>query len=304
MRTRTRGVRPARALLAAAAAGLALTLAGCSGGGAAPIAQNAVEKAAELAPEALLKAVGDRTSAAKSAKVESDIKAGDGVMHFQGAISWQDGLQGELKGSATGGKMGQALSQVGGDGTFTARYLSDAYYVNMGDAMARQLQGKHWLRYGYEDMATLMGASGDALRSQFKSADPVAAVRTLIASGKVAKVGEESVNGTKATKYQGDFTAADLDRMATNGLTADQVKALKTQFEQTVVGADHVEVWVGADQLLLKKVESFETKAGHFEAASVYSGYGTPVETKAPAKADTVDFAELLKAAQQGAATG
>jgi len=288
-------MRTTRTLLAASAAALALTVTGCGAAGTGPV----VQQAAELAPEALLKLVGEKTGAAKSAKVEATTVLGTASMSYQGAISWKSGLEGELSGKAMAGPLADAMAATGGDGGFKARYLSDAMYVNMGDGMAAQLAGRHWLRYGYEDLAKLMGAAGESMKSQFKSADPVAAVNTLIATGKVTKVGPDPVNGTPATKYSGDISAADISRLGANGLSADQTAALQKQFDTAGITTEHVEVWVGADNLLLKKSEQFESKKGSMSATAVYSDYGVAVNVTAPPASDTMDFAEVLKAAKR-----
>lgn len=279
---------------------LAITVSGCGAAGA-PVAQQAAQQAAELAPEALLKLVGEKTSAAKSAKVDTTATIGASSASMKGDLDWQNGLKGELTGKADSGPMKQAFSTMGGDGTFTARYLSDAFYVNMGEGMAAKLQGRHWLRYGYDDLAKLMGPAGDSMKNQFKNADPVAAVRGLIASGKVTKVGTDTVNGTKTTKFTGDLSLDDLTTAAgKNGLTPDQVDALKQQFTTAGISTDHIEVWVNADNLLVKKSEDIQSKNGAINSTAVYSDYGTPVSVDAPEAADTFDFAEIMKMAKGG----
>ncbi|MEU9129221.1 hypothetical protein AB0D08_14140 [Kitasatospora sp. NPDC048540] len=300
--------RTGRTFLAATAVVLALTATGCnsksSGGDAAPAAPSAAgssvapsSPAAEVAPAALLKLVGEKTSAAKSAKVEAVTELPTGKTSMKGAISWDHGLQGELTGNA-GGAMADTLAKAGGDGTFTARYLTDAMYINMGEAMAGQLGGAHWIKYGYADLAKLMGPAGDSLKQQLQSADPVSSVRALIASGKVAKAGSESVNGTQATKYAGDLSAADLAQATTQGLTKEQADGLQQQFTAAGITTEHIELWVTGDNLLVKKVEQLQTKAGAITSTATYTDYGTSVAATAPSEGDTVDFAKLLQGAQ------
>jgi hypothetical protein len=301
--------RTGRTFLAATAVVLALTATGCksSGGNAAPAAPGTAGSsaahaslAAEVAPAALLKLVGERTGAAKSAKVEAVTELGATKTSMKGAISWDHGLQGELTGNASGGAMAAALAKAGGDGTFTARYLSDAMYVNMGEGMAGQLGGAHWIRYGYADLAKLMGPAGDSLKQQLQGADPVASVRALIASGKVSKAGADSVNGTQATKYTGDLTQADITQSTSQGLTKEQADGLQRQFTAAGITTDHIELWVTGDNLLVKKVEQLQTKAGPMTSTALYSDYGTSVAATTPSESDTVDFAKLLKGAQTG----
>ncbi len=298
-----------RTFLAATAVALALTATGCgskgAGGDAAPNGSDngngssaAATKDAALTPAALLKMVGDKTSAAKSAKVELVTEVGGAKNEMKGAIAWDHGMQGQLTGSL-GGAMGESIAKAGGDGSFTARYLADAMYVNMGDGMAGQLGGAHWIKYDYADLAKLMGPSGESLKKQLQTADPIASVRALIASGKINEAGTETVNGARTTKYTGDVTAEDLaGQVLAQGLTQEQVDGLKQQFATAGITSDHIEVWITADNLLAKKVEQLQMKAGLFTATGLYSDYGTPVETSAPQESDTVDFTKLMQGAK------
>ncbi|RKE18194.1 hypothetical protein [Streptomyces sp. TLI_171] len=296
-----------RTFLAATAVVLALTATACAGkgggGDAAPTAPStpgsSSPAAADLTPAAVLKLVGEKTGAAKSAKVEATTDFGATKATMTGAITWEHGLQGELSG-AMGGTMAENLAKLGGDGTFTARYLSDAMYINMGDAMAAQLGGAHWIKYAYADLAKVMGPAGDSLKNQLQNADPVTSVRALIATGKATEAGTESVNGSPATKYTADLSLTDVGQAASQGLTQEQAEGLKQQFTTAGITTDHIEVWVAADNLLVKKVEQFQTKTGLMSSTAVYSDYGTPVETGAPFKTDVVDFAEILAASKNG----
>ncbi|MFJ1703194.1 hypothetical protein [Kitasatospora sp. NPDC088346] len=301
-------MKTGRTYLAATAVVLALAATGCgtknatgtgdptaAPTGAASAAPSA--QAVEVAPAALLKLVGEKTSAAKSAKVEGVTELPTGKTAMHGSISWADGLQGELTGNA-GGPMADAISKAGGDGTFTARYLSDAMFINMGDGMASQLGGAHWIRYGYADLAKLMGPAGDSLKQQLQSADPVNSVRALIASGQVTKAGTEDVNGTKATRYTGDLSAAAIAQAAATGLTPEQIDGLQKQFKAAGITTEHIEVWVSQDDLLVKKVEKVQTAAGPVTSTALYTDYGTPAAVRAPGQSDTVDFAQLMKGAQ------
>ncbi|MFF0292401.1 hypothetical protein ACFYST_02530 [Kitasatospora sp. NPDC004614] len=297
--------RTGRTFLAATAVVLALTATACGNKDAdGNVVSNkggaATSSAPELAPAAALALVGEKTTAAKSAKSEVTMQVGTGkATTVKGAISWEHGLLGELTGTM-GGAMAENLAKAGSDGNFTARYLSDAMYVNMGSAMASQLGGAHWIKYNYADLARLMGPAGDSLKSQLQSSDPVASVRALIASGKVTKAGTETVNGAQATKYSGDLSVTDIAQATAKGLTQEQADALQKQFTTAGITSDHIEVWVTGDNLLVKKVEQMQSKAGEITATATYSDYGTAVAATAPNESDTVDFTKLIAGAKTG----
>ncbi|MCI4044591.1 MULTISPECIES: hypothetical protein [unclassified Streptomyces] len=292
MRTST-----ARRVGTALAAAAALTsIAACSGsdssGGSGSDKAGAVSKAS---PVAALKQVQQKTGGAQSAKVEGTTEMGDTMsMKQSGAIGWSDGLSGALTITYTGGTMGDALKQAGGDGSVEARYFKDEYYANMGDAMAANLGGKHWIRYSYEDLAELGGASGDVMKDQIQNSTPEQGVKALLASGDVKKVGQEDVRGVSATHYSGTVDVADLTAKNSE-LDAKQLAAFKEQLALAGVTTQTVDIWVDKNDLLVKKTERGEMKTGTFNSTLFYSDYGTEVPAEKPAASDTVDFKEMLK---------
>ncbi|MDX5571254.1 hypothetical protein ACWGBY_04430 [Streptomyces griseus] len=292
MRTST-----ARRMGTALAAAAALTsIAACSGsdssGGSGSDKAGAVSKAS---PVAALKQVQQKTGGAQSAKVEGTTEMGDTMsMKQSGAIGWSDGLSGALTITYTGGTMGDALKQAGGDGSVEARYFKDEYYANMGDAMAANLGGKHWIRYSYEDLAELGGASGDVMKDQIQNSTPEQGVKALLASGDVKKVGQEDVRGVSATHYSGTVDVADLTAKNSE-LDAEQLAAFKEQLALAGVTTQTVDIWVDKNDLLVKKTERGEMKTGTFNSTLFYSDYGTEVPSEKPAASDTVDFKEMLK---------
>lgn len=290
----------------ALAAVAALTsMAACSGsdgskgsGGAGEGKAGAVSKAS---PVAALKQVQQKTGGAQSAKVEGTTEIGSVMsMKQSGAIGWADGLSGELAITYTGGTMGDALKQSGGDGTVRARYFKDEYYANMGDAMAANTGGKHWIRYSYKDLAELGGASGDVMKDQIQNSTPEQGVKALLASGDVKKVGREEVRGVSATHYSGTVDVAELTARNSE-LDEKQLAEFKEQLALAGVTTQTVDIWVDENDLLVKKTERGEMKTGAFNSTLFYSDYGTEVSVEKPAASDTVEFTELLK---QGSTPG
>ncbi len=281
---------------ALAAAAALTSIAACSGsdssGGSGSDKAGAVSKAS---PVAALKQVQQKTGGAQSAKVEGTTEMGDTMsMKQSGAIGWSDGLSGALTITYAGGTMGDALKQAGGDGSVEARYFKDEYYANMGDAMAANLGGKHWIRYSYEDLAELGGASGDVMKDQIQNSTPEQGVKALLASGDVKKVGQEDVRGVSATHYSGTVDVADLTAK-NSALDAKQLAAFKEQLALAGVTTQTVDIWVDKNDLLVKKTERGEMKTGTFNSTLFYSDYGTEVPAEKPAASDTVDFKEMLK---------
>jgi hypothetical protein len=276
-------------------AALAAVTTAAVGCGPVTAAKSVAQHTADLSPAALLKVVGEKTTAAKSAKVEAETKIAGSDMTMKGAISWANGLTGNLTVDTSGGSAGQAVSKVGA-GQMQIRYLPDAMYINMGSQMASMLQGKHWMSYKYDDLAKLAGGSGSALKDSLKNADPMAQVRSLIASGKVQKIGEETVDGVATTHYAGDVSAADIT--ATNGLSAADVAAVKQQMQTAGISTEHIELWINADHLPAKETVSANTNAGSFTMTAKYSDYGVPVSVQPPAASDTFDASQMMSKAK------
>ncbi|WP_395295763.1 hypothetical protein ACF9IK_21350 [Kitasatospora hibisci] len=268
---------------------------------AAPTAEPTKEAPVKLTPAAYLKLVTEKTGAQTSAKITEEISVGGGRITAAGAISWAAGLQGELQMDMSATPAGKQLSGLTGGSTLTARYLKDGMYMRVGGQAAQELGGKHWLHYTYEDLGKAQGGIGG---NQLKSADPVEGVRTLIASGRVSEAGKETVGGKQTTHYTGELTVADLAAAASgSGLTDEQLAQVKKNLGAAGVTSETVDVWVDSDNLVVKRTEEADTKAGPFKVTVTYSDYGTKVATTAPDASDVAELADVAGAAKGGAAS-
>ncbi|MEU0006520.1 hypothetical protein ABZ079_20155 [Streptomyces sp. NPDC006314] len=250
--------------------------------------------AIHVSPIAALRSAEKSTDKADSAKVRSSTSMGDLMaMTANGALTWGHGLKGNLTITYTGGQIAEMMRKAG-TASMEARYLPDAYYAHMSDTYAQQTGGKHWLKYSYDDLAKLGGASGSYMKDQIQTATPNQSVKMLLASGDVKKVGEETVSGAHTTHYSGRVDVADLAGKSSN-LGADQLAALKKQLSQAGVTTDTVDIWINDENLLVKKTEKADTANGTMTNTTYYSDYGVKVTAEAPPAGDTKDFADLLK---------
>lgn len=254
-------------------------------------------------PIAALRAVQKKTGGAHSAKVEGSTSMGSTMsMKQSGALDWADGITGSMKIRYTGGSMADAMKQLGGDGTMQARYFKDGYAADMGPAFAKQAGGKHWIYYGYDDLAKIAGASGQVMKDQMQKTSPDQGVKSLLASGDIKKVGQEDVRGVSATHYSGTVDVAELSAKNSE-LDAGQVAALKKQLADAGISTEKIDVWVDKNDLLVKKTEVGQMKTGELNTTVFYSDYGTKVSVERPPAADSIDFTELMKQ-QRGAGAG
>ncbi|MFE6055708.1 hypothetical protein ACFQ6N_33615 [Kitasatospora sp. NPDC056446] len=256
-----------------------------------PAAPSTGEKPVKLTPAVLLEQVTKKTGAAKSAKIDEVIAIGQVTMKGKGAVSWADGLQGEITMDLSDSPLGSVLAPVTGGTTAPYRYTKDAMYMRLGGDAVGAFGGRHWLHYSKADMATASGSSTD----QLKSADPVQGVRNLIATGKVTEVGQETVAGKAATHYTGELSADDIAGATGTGLTKDELDQVKQTLDTAGITSETIDVWIDADQLVVKRSEQADTKVGTMKATVSYSDYGTPVTTTAPDPSDTVELSELAQ---------
>ncbi|MEU3980208.1 hypothetical protein AB0F77_08875 [Streptomyces sp. NPDC026672] len=249
---------------------------------------------ARVGPLAALRSAARSTDRAESAKVRSTTVLGSLMsMRADGSLGWGDGVTGTLTITYTGGTTAETMRRLGTT-SMEARYLRDAYYARMGDTFAEQTGGRHWIRYGYDDLADIGGASGAYLKDQMQNTTPNQSVKLLLASGDVRKVGEETVSGKRTTHYSGTVNVAALAARGSD-LSAGQVADLKKQLTQAGVTTETVDIWVDDQDLLVKKVEKADMAAGAMTQTAYYSDYGVKVSAEAPQASDTEDFAELMK---------
>ncbi|MFJ3244878.1 hypothetical protein ACIQ8G_03560 [Streptomyces sp. NPDC094154] len=285
----------------------ALTACGSSGGssgsskGSGKDDGTAGQGPAKVSPVAALRSADTSTAEADSARVSTTTSLGTLMsMKGSGTLDWADGLTGRLTLTYTGGTVAETMRQIGAT-TMEARYLPDAYYAHMSDAYARQVGGKHWIRYRYEDLGALAGGSGAYMQEQLKSATPNQSVKLLLVSGDVRKVGEATVRGEHTTHYAGTVNVADFAGKNSN-LPNRQMDDLKKQLSKAGVTTETIDIWVNDQDLLVKKVEKAETATGTMTTTAYFSDYGVKTAVQAPPAGDTSDFKDLI--ASQGTAAG
>jgi hypothetical protein len=301
MRTRRARRTAVSIAVAAALTGVAAcSSAGGSGGteGSGTEDRAGARAATRGSPVAELRSAEKSTDAADSARVRSTTTMGSLLsMTTDGSLAWDHGISGTVTITYTGGSTAGLMRKLGTT-SMEARYLPDAYYARMSDTFAAQTGGKHWIRYGYGDLASVAGGSGALLKDQMQNTTPNKSVQMLLASGDVRKVGEEKVDGQATTHYAGTVDVADLAGRSSS-LTAGQLAALKKQLTQAGVSTETVDIWVNGQDLLVKKTEKAATANGTMTQTAHYSDYGVKVSAQVPPAGDTEDFKALLKA--QGA---
>lgn len=294
-------MRHARIAMTAAGVVLAAGLTACSGGSGGTDAGGGSKDQEGLSPAQVavseLKQASKSTEQKKSAKVEGDqtqgTPRGEISTKTEGSIEWSGG---GTTADMTVTQQGAGASALPTSGKpMPARYTEDAMYVNLGDQFASTAgKGKHWMKYDYDRLAKQAGPSGALIKDQMQNNNPARSVDLLLASGKVKKVGSETVRGKKADHYSGTVKVAELARMQSKKLSEKELDQLADQFEQQGLETSKVDVWIDGDDLLVKKQERGKGKNGNFDSTVYYSEYGTDVSIEAPAASDTLAFEDAL----------
>ncbi|MFD8261545.1 hypothetical protein ACFV19_22000 [Streptomyces griseoluteus] len=243
---------------------------------------------------AALRSAEHSTDRAESVRVRSTLSYGKALsLSSDGALRWHDGVTGHLTIRYTGGSLAAAMRKAGTP-SLRARYLPDAYYARMSDAFAERAGGRHWIKYGYADLARGGDGFGMYLKDQMRNTTPNQSVKMLLASGDVRRVGTERVRGARATHYRGRVRVADLAGRD-SGLSARELAGLKRQLDQAGVRTETVDLWIDHRNLLVKKVERADTAQGSLVSTAYYRDYGVRIATEVPPASDTRDFTELAR---------
>lgn len=186
-------------------------------------------------------------------------------------------------------------SLPGATGTFETILVDNTIYENVGPSMAAMTGGKPWLKIDLKSVGSLAGMAGGMapLSSLNQSADPSQQMKLLLTSPNVKRVGAQTVDGTPATHYAGDIDPARMAE-ATGQLTADKVSALKTALQQAGITTEHIDVWLGNDDLPVEfKVTGSSTTTGNLSVDMHFSNWGEPVNISAPPADQVADVSQL-----------
>ncbi|MGW1726967.1 hypothetical protein ACWCQK_29090 [Streptomyces sp. NPDC002306] len=233
---------------------------------------------------AALRAVRTATGTAGSARISSVTVMGAMLStKTEGTLDWAGDSTGTLRITYTGGELAETMRRLGTT-TMEARLLPDAYYAEVGARFARQMGGRHWIRYDYDDLDALPGDSGTYLKDQLRNTAPIPPVRLLLASGDVRAAGEETVDGVRTRHYSGTVDVSALTDAALRG-----------QLSGAGVTAETVDIWVDDRDLLVKKVEKARMSTGLMTQTAYYRDYGVRFSVQRPPAADTQDFEDLMR---------
>ncbi|OKH97314.1 hypothetical protein A6A06_32585 [Streptomyces sp. CB02923] len=237
---------------------------------------------------AALRTASEKTGAEKSAKVESTTRSGAAARTMKGEMDWAQGVRMNAEMAAQGG--------LGGGKPMKVITTPEAMFLNL------NLGGKPWMKYDFDALAK-QNPTFALVKDQMQNNNPSRSVGLVIASGKAKKVGTEDVRGVQATHYTATFDVAELTRMqASKDFSEKDMKALEESLKKSGTKNETIDLWIGPDDLLVKKTEKAQNNMGGAESTVYYSDYGTKVTVQEPPASQVTDTGKL--GAGAGAAGG
>ncbi|WP_431945211.1 hypothetical protein [Actinacidiphila sp. bgisy167] len=258
--------------------------------------QNSVKPAAkEVAPADRMRNAAKAVEQQASAKVSVDsVEPGEGNTKAEGTLSWKKGSEGaEL--SMDAGSDPDLREMAGPDGKVHMTMANGSVYFPVAGEMVEMAGGKKWLK--------LDGSAAEDNPADDLPHGPAASLAALSTATDLAKVGKEQVAGAEATHYAGtvDIKKLAADSAVLKVISKDERDAYIKELHTTGLKATvKIEVWIGADDLAVKTMESGSTAKGTSKVTIVYSGYTRTATVEAPAAKDVTTLAEMMQNAAQG----
>ncbi|MER5834734.1 DUF1396 domain-containing protein [Streptomyces sp. NPDC002130] len=261
------------------------------------LAAGAVGCGSEQSPE-----MTPAAAVAKAAKNTEDITSLQ--YRMKGTVPESGRVEGEasmrLKPTIAMSMKMQAPDQAAGE-SVEIRLVDKAMYLGGGAEMAKQMDGKRWLKF---DLSGSEAAKDlDKMGSTSQAEQNPAAQSTFLTGAKdVKKVGSEKVDGVETTHYTGTATLADLRASLkdSKGETREQREKSLKQFEKLGVDKLTMDMWVDGDEHTKQFRMKGQADKGPMDMTITFLDYNKPVTVKAPPANEVADLGEMFKELDQG----
>ncbi|GAA2291866.1 lipoprotein [Streptomyces hawaiiensis] len=181
------------------------------------------------------------------------------------------------------------------------RLVDKAMYLGGGAEMAKEMDGKRWLKF---DLSGSDAAKDlDKMGSPSQAEQNPAAESTFLTGAKdVKKVGSEKVEGVETTHYTGTATLADLRASLkdSKGETREQREKSIKQYEKLGVDKLTMDMWVDGEDHTKQFRMKGQADKGPMDMTITFLDYNKPVTVTAPPAKDVADLSEMFKELGQG----
>jgi hypothetical protein len=158
--------------------------------------------------------------------------------------------------------------------------------------------GKPWIKIDLNAYGKSLGIDFSQFTSL--SANPAQMVDWLRAtSGRVTKVGSETVDGVETTHYQATVDLSKYPNLVSPARRAAMKRAVDALIRLAHVHTFPIDAWVGGDNLVrklhLKLNETVKGRAIAMDMTMHFHDFGAPVSIKLPPARQTVDLAKIAR---------
>ncbi|MFJ2773733.1 hypothetical protein [Streptomyces sp. NPDC087300] len=255
----------------------------------------------------VITAAYEKTSKAKSAKVEMTMSTppgkmgkamgGAGEMKLSGVMGWDPTVMDMTM-------SGSALTEGDPEAPEKVRMLwsDNVIYMDMGAAAAKDMDGKRWMKM---DIGAVAKQSGDEkLMEQMTGSldsmnqDPAQQLAMLLKSPNLKHVGPAKVDGAQTQRYKGRLSVKEM--MQTNDalddlLSKSEREQLFKNIEKSGIKGYDTEVWVNEDDYPVRMDIDIKSPEGTVKTSQKFSDYGTAAKVTAPPAGQTFDLMEMFK---------
>jgi hypothetical protein len=261
------------------------------------LAAGAVGCGSEESPE-----MTPAAAVAKAAKNTEDITSLQ--YRMKGTVPESGRVEGEasmrLKPTIAMSMKMKAPDQGAGE-TVEIRLVDKAMYLGGGAEMAKEMDGKRWLKF---DLSGSEAAKDmDRMGSTSQAEQNPAAESTFLTGAKdVKKVGSEKVEGVETTHYTGTVTLDDLraslkdDKAETRKQREKSIK----QYEKLGVDKLTMDMWVDGEDHTKQFRMKGQADKGPMDMTITFLDYNKPVTVTAPPTKEVADLSEMFKELEQG----
>ncbi|GGL74367.1 putative lipoprotein [Streptomyces fumigatiscleroticus] len=183
---------------------------------------------------------------------------------------------------------------LGTDGSAEIRLVDEVLYIG-GEAAAKELDGKSWIRFDLSALGA-KGLGGELAAAGQADKNPAQDTTLLTGSEDVKKVGTETVDGVRTTHYRGTVTLDDFRDSLEGEDAATRERREKSLEQYEELGADELtmDMWVDGDDRAKRLRVRGDADRGPLDMKITFLDVNKPVTITAPPAGKTVDLAEMM----------
>ncbi|WP_030233944.1 MULTISPECIES: hypothetical protein [unclassified Streptomyces] len=264
-----------------------------AGLGALLLAAGAVSCGSEQSPE-----MTPAAAVAKAAKNTEDITSiryrMNGTVPESGKVEAEASMR--LKPTIAMSMKVKASGQAATAGESEIRLVDKAMYIGGGADMAKEMDGKSWMKFDLSgsEAGKDLGRMGSTSQAE---KNPAAESTFLTGAKDVKKVGSEKVDGVETTHYTGTVTLKDLRASLKDEKAATREQREKSIEQYEKLGADKLtmDMWVDGEDHTKRFRMKGDTDKGPLDMTITFVDYNKPVTIEAPPAKDVADLADMFK---------